>query len=192
MALENYESVAERIEKWWNLNPMGRVATDIIYQDGSRYIIRADLYRDKDDLIPYATDFAEEIRSNTNRFPLENACTSALGRAMHTGGLSKFSEGVPRPSLEEMKRVERLQLVPEMQGEATITTRSEDHWTLPTALQAVGAALMTGTQPEEAPLCKHGHMVWKEGVNSRTNKPYKGWVCSEKSRESQCEARWQR
>ena len=43
MALENYESVAERIEKWWNLNPLGRVATEIIYQDGSRYIIRADL-----------------------------------------------------------------------------------------------------------------------------------------------------
>jgi hypothetical protein len=105
--LEGYETVAERIEKFWNHYPNGRIASYIVFQDGTRYIIQTDLYRDINDPLPFATDYAEEIRSSANRFPVENCSTSSIGRSLHTGGLSKFSEGTNRPSLEEMKRVER-------------------------------------------------------------------------------------
>jgi hypothetical protein len=77
MILENYESVAERIEKFWNhYVGIGRIDTELVYQDGTRYIVKAYGYRETTDLVPYATGWAEEIRSNTNRHPIENAETS--------------------------------------------------------------------------------------------------------------------
>ena len=105
--LDGYESVAERIEKFWVKYPNGRIEVNIVFQDGTRYIVQTDIYKDITDSLPFATDFAEEIRSSANRFPLENCSTSSIGRSLHTGGLSKFSENQNRPSFEEMKRVER-------------------------------------------------------------------------------------
>ena len=183
--LENYESVAERIEKFWIHYPMGRIDSKLVHQDGNRYIIQTDLYRDTQDMIPYATDFAEEIRSSSNRFPLENCVTSSIGRALHTGGISKFSENANRPSFEEMRRV-GLSVVPEPTASVT-TTVERDPWSFGAALDNVGHELTTPTAILDVPSCQHGPMAFKEGVNG---KPYKGFVCTQTNRNFQCPARW--
>jgi hypothetical protein len=185
-ALEGYESVAERLEKFWTLYPAGRVSVEIVYQDGQRYIVKSDLYRDINDLIPFATDYAEEIRSNANRFPLENASTSAIGRSMHSGGLSKFSEGIARPSFEEMRRV-NLSVVPTAEVGVTVT-EARDPWSFDAALDSAVNQIISGDAPSEAPLCSHGHRIWKEGESARGK--YAGWVCSEKNKATQCKAEW--
>ena len=185
-SLEGYESVAERIEKWWMHYPMGRIDSKLIYQDGNRYIVQTDLYRDVQDLIPFATDFAEEIRSSSNRFPMENCVTSSIGRALHTGGISKFSENANRPSFEEMRRV-GLSVVPEPTG---AITEARDPWSFGAALDNVGGELVTPTAILNVASCQHGPMAFKEGVNGKTGKPYKGFVCTEKNRDFQCPARW--
>lgn len=184
--LEGYESVAERIEKFWILYPSGRICTEVVYQDGQRYIIKCDLYRDINDLIPFATDFAEEIRSNSNRFPLENASTSAIGRSLHTSGLSKFSEGIARPSFEEMRRV-NLSVVPAETSPAPVT-EDRDYWSFGSALDSTVNQIVSGESPAEAPMCLHGHMIWKEGESARGK--YAGWVCTEKIKANQCKAQW--
>jgi hypothetical protein len=180
-ALEGYESVAERLEKFWNLYPAGRISTEIVYQDGQRYIVKSDLYRDIDDLIPFATDYAEEIRTSANRFPLENASTSSIGRSLHTGGLSKFSDGIERPSFEEMRRV-NLSVVPPTEPEA------RDPWSFGSAVDSTVNAIVAGEAPSEAPMCQHGHRIWKTGESARGK--YAGWVCSEKNKANQCKAQW--
>ena len=185
-ALEGYESVAERLEKFWNLYPSGRVSVEIVYQDGQRYIVKSDLYRDIDDLIPFATDYAEEIRSNANKFPLENASTSAIGRSMHSGGLSKFSDGIARPSFEEMRRV-NLSIVPTAEVGMTVT-EVRDPWSFGAAIDSTVNQVIAGEAPSEAPLCAHGHRIWKEGESARGK--YAGWVCSEKNKANQCKAEW--
>ena len=185
-ALEGYESVAERLEKFWNLYPSGRVSVEIVYQDGQRYIVKSDLYRDIDDLIPFATDYAEEIRSNANKFPLENASTSAIGRSMHSGGLSKFSDGIARPSFEEMRRV-NLSVVPTAEVGVTVT-EVRDPWSFGAAIDSTVNQVIAGEAPSEAPLCAHGHRIWKEGESARGK--YAGWVCSEKNKANQCKAEW--
>jgi hypothetical protein len=185
-ALEGYESVAERLEKFWNLYPSGRVSVEIVYQDGQRYIVKSDLYRDIDDLIPFATDYAEEIRSNANKFPLENASTSAIGRSMHSGGLSKFSDGIARPSFEEMRRV-NLSVVPTAEVGMTVT-EVRDPWSFGAAIDSTVNQVIAGEAPSEAPLCAHGHRIWKEGESARGK--YAGWVCSEKNKANQCKAEW--
>ena len=183
-ALEGYESVAERLEKFWNLYPSGRVSVEIVYQDGQRYIVKSDLYRDINDLIPFATDYAEEIRTSANRFPLENASTSAIGRSLHTGGLSKFSDGIARPSFEEMRRV-NLAVVPNAEEAAS---EARDPWSFGSAVDATVNAIVAGETPSEAPLCNHVHRRWLEGENNRGK--YAGWVCSEKNKANQCKAEW--
>ena len=183
-ALEGYESVAERLEKFWNMYAAGRISTEIVYQDGQRYIVKSDLYRDINDLIPFATDYAEEIRTSANRFPLENASTSAIGRSLHTGGLSKFSDGIARPSFEEMRRV-NLSVVQSTESEVT---EARDPWSFGSAVDSTVNAIIAGEAPSEAPLCAHGHRIWKEGESARGK--YAGWVCSEKNKANQCKAEW--
>jgi len=169
--LEGYESVAERIEKFWVKYPNGRIDVKIVFQDGTRYIVQTDIYKDVADALPFATDFAEEIRSSANRFPLENCSTSSIGRSLHTGGLSKFSENQNRPSFEEMKRVERPVVATPKQD---LPNGSYDPWDMTQAVAEVGG-ILTGRS------CFHGVMIRKEGV-SKAGKAYKGWVCPDNNR----------
>jgi hypothetical protein len=171
LPLEGYETVAERIEKFWAKYPNGRIDVKIVFQDGTRYIIQTDIYKDLGDALPFATDFAEEIRSSANRFPLENCSTSSIGRALHTGGLSKFSENQNRPSLEEMRRVERPVVTAPKEA---IPNGSYDPWDMTTAVAEIGE-ILTGRS------CVHGVMIRKEGVG-KTGKPYKGYVCPDNVR----------
>jgi hypothetical protein len=169
--LENYETVAERIEKFWVKYPNGRIDVKIVFQDGTRYIIQTDIYKDSGDALPFATDYAEEIRSTANRFPLENCSTSSIGRSLHTGGLSKFSENQNRPSLEEMKRVERPVVTAPKEA---IPNGSYDPWDMTKAVAEIGE-ILTGRS------CSHGVMIRKEGVG-KTGRPFKGYVCPDNNR----------
>ena len=188
--LENYESVAERIEKFWIHYPNGRIDTKLVYQDGTRYIVQTDLYRDVQDMIPFATDYAEEIRSSSNRFPMENCATSSIGRSLHTGGISKFSENANRPSFEEMRRV-GLSVVPPVGAVTMTVTEERDPWSFGAAIENVGTALVTPTAVLDVPSCQHGPMAFKEGVG-KTGKPYKGFVCTQTNRDFQCPPRWEK
>lgn len=43
-----------------------------------------------------------------------------------------------------------------------------------------------------APVCAHGTRVWKEGISSKNNKPWKMWACPSQDRNAQCEPSWVR
>ena len=179
--LEGYEPVAERIEKFWLLYPTGRISTILITDEPTRFVVRCDLYREADDLIPFANDYAEEIRSSSgvNRTSaLENCVTSAIGRACHTGGISKYSEGVPRPSFEEMRHLSVVQDAPR-----------NDPWTGKEIIEEIAVALAGQVFNPDAPTCQHGSMIRKDGVNGKGH-PYAGWVCISKDRGFQCPAKW--
>jgi hypothetical protein len=171
LPLEGYETVAERIEKFWAKYPNGRIDVQLIHHTGDRYIVQTAIYKDMSDTSPFATDFAEEIRSTANRFPLENCSTSSIGRALHTGGLSKFSENQNRPSLEEMRRVERPVVTAPKEA---IPNGSYDPWDMTKAVAEIGE-ILTGRS------CVHGVMIPKSGVG-KTGKPYKGHVCPDNVR----------
>jgi hypothetical protein len=114
-----------------------------------------------------------------NKFPLENCTTSAIGRSLHTGSISKFSEGIPRPSAEEMRRV-NLTVVP--------PAKNEDFASFGESLDGLVEQVLTNTQPGESPQCSHGYMLAKSGINAKTGKPYSGYVCGSKT--NTCKAIW--
>jgi hypothetical protein len=95
--------------------------------------------------VPFATGYAEEIRSNANRHPIENAETSAIGRMLHAAGISKFSDGIARPSLEEMRSYEnKLSVVPPLAEVAMTVKEVRDPWSLTDAIEATEPAIIGG------------------------------------------------
>ena len=111
----DYAEVAERLPLFWKDCPRGRIVTELIVDDGTRIVMRADLYADIADPVPTTTGWAEEIRGSSmvnKTSAMENTETSCVGRALAN---YQFQGSKKRASLEEMVKVYR-------QGEQPQTT----------------------------------------------------------------------
>ena len=117
MALEDYEPVAVRLDRWLTAHPGTQVLTELLTTPGAdTCVFKATLTVDG---VIVATGHAEEIRGagNVNRTShVENCETSAIGRALANAGAAGSSLE-KRPSREEMAKVQRVT----QQGETTIT-----------------------------------------------------------------------
>lgn len=111
--LEDYETVEERIRRFYSDNPDGRIVAYDLTSEEDRakkiWVVRAQVFIDHDDQhanCPKASGLAFEIEgtSGANQTSaLENAETSAIGRALANAGYS----GNKRASREEMAKVQR-------------------------------------------------------------------------------------
>ena len=111
MSIEDYEPVASRLARFWAAHPDGRIITRLDTFEGDRVIAQCDVYFDRDDLRPVATDFAEELRGSNNvnkTSHIENALTSATGRALADCNFASSDDWNKRPSREEMQKVQRM------------------------------------------------------------------------------------
>jgi hypothetical protein len=208
--LANYETVDERLEKFWKAYPDGRIATEIELISDDRCIVKAYIYKTFLDGVAFATGIAEERSSdrgvNSTSF-VENCESSAIGRALHTGGISKHSDGKPRPSREEMAKVERLSAkdIAKAKEVPSFKTKEEalaaDPWSNepiygdPKQPEAISAAeaianvqnILGGTNAEG---CVHGDMAWKEG--EKNGRAWGGFFCTYAPRtgEAKCSTVW--
>jgi hypothetical protein len=122
MSIEDYEPVASRLARFWEKHPEGRVITKLITFEGDRVIVQADIYVDREDDRPIATDFAEELRGSNNvnkTSHIENAATSAIGRALADCSFASSTDWTKRPSREEMSKVQRMTTRPSEGGSIT-------------------------------------------------------------------------
>jgi hypothetical protein len=107
--LDNYEPVADRIAKFWEKYPEGRLHTEIVLINETEIVIKASAYTNREDARPAAIDFAQETRGSSNinkQSFIENCSTSALGRVLATLNFQPKRDGKAlRPSREEMTRV---------------------------------------------------------------------------------------
>lgn len=107
--LDNYEPVADRIAKFWDKYPNGRLHTEIVLINETEVVIKASAYTDREDTRPASIDFAQETRGSSNinkQSFIENCATSALGRVLATLNFQPKKDGkAVRPSREEMKAV---------------------------------------------------------------------------------------
>ena len=125
----DYASVQERLPLFWKDCPRGRINTEIVTDDGTRIIVRADLYADITDAVPTTTGFAEEVRGSSmvnKTSAIENCETSAIGRALAN---YQYQGSTKRASLEEMVKVYR-------QGEQPQTTTNAT----PARTQSLGSS----------------------------------------------------
>ena len=198
--LEDYEPVEERLSKWWKENEDGRVATELISFSNGQYIVQAYLYRTYLDSVAYATGLAEEKitdRGVNATSALENCETSAIGRALAN---ANYAAKGKRPSREEMTKVVQhpvpLVVVPEVDaasfastweiyGDKAVKEPSPAKKAMELLKQELGAKPVP-----VAPMCQHGEMQRKIGVNAKGE--YSGWVCANNGapRAQQCPAQW--
>jgi hypothetical protein len=111
--LEDYETVEERIRRFYEDNPDGRIISYELTSKADRakgyWVVRAQVFLDHGDqhtANPKASGLAYEIEGTAGAnktSALENAETSAIGRALANAGYS----GNKRASREEMEKVAR-------------------------------------------------------------------------------------
>ena len=135
--LDNYEPVADRIAKFWEKYPTGRLHTEIVLINETEIVIKASAFTDREDARPAAIDFAQETRNssqiNRQNF-IENCSTSALGRVLATLNFQPKRDGkAVRPSREEMQRVE---------PQVTVSKQTARNW-------SAEATVLVGTQDVE-------------------------------------------
>jgi hypothetical protein len=207
--LSNYETVEDRLIKFWKDYPDGRIATELVEWSAGRFIVKALVYRTEADAQAWATGLAFEMvtdRGVNATSALENCETSAIGRALANAGYAAKGK---RASREEMAKVVTGQ-TRTVQVAAHIDSRSPNAWgesyeasepiSLGEGVKIVSNALAEPVAPtpmpnEEVPTCNHMNgkatRALKTGV-SKAGKPYYGWVCQSHVKESQCEAIWYR
>lgn len=101
--LEDYETVADRIKRFYADHKDGRITTKLVTDTDVKVVMKAYLYIGE---VLVATGYAEEVRGkgmvNTTS-AMENCETSAVGRALANANYA----GDKRASREEMEKVNR-------------------------------------------------------------------------------------
>ena len=165
--LSNYETVDERLHKWWKEYPDGRLETEIVEASNTRFIVFCKLFKTEADTKPCSTGLALETISDRGvnaNFALPNAETSAIGRALANAG---FSAKGKRPSREEMAAVNS------KSETFTVENKLEDpvQWNTTDWVAAVPEA------PKRPIDCCDSGMALKQGFSKTTKKPFYGYVC---------------
>ena len=190
--LSQYETVEERLVKFWKENPDGRIDTELIEATATRFIVRATIFRTEADARHWTSGLAFEHISDrgvNSTSALENCETSAIGRALANAGYATKGK---RASREEMSKVQNKW--EKKVADFIPVEKPSDPWTIeqkpvPVDLTAALTELNNGIKPEEIPMCKHGARKQQQGVG-KTNNPYFGYVCTAPQNQGQCPAIW--
>jgi hypothetical protein len=167
--LSNYEDVNSRIRRFQVAYPVGRIVTDVIQFNAEKghVLISAQIYREHEDTLPAAVDYAfgdaSTFNASMRKFYVEDTVTSAIGRA-----LSLVLETTHKPTVQDMARAKLAEPKPE---KYIPVVKEDDPWTIKTvampitAEQAVATVkeIIGGTTDKDVPRCEHGEMIWKTG-----------------------------
>ena len=180
--LSNYEDVNSRIRRFQVAYPVGRIVTDVIQFNAEKghVLISAQIYREHEDTLPAAVDYAfgdsSTFNASMRKFYVEDTVTSAIGRA-----LSLVLETTHKPTVQDMARTKLAEPRPE---KYIPVVKEDDPWTIKTVAmpitseQAVETVkdIIGGTTDKDAPRCRHGEMYWKHGT-TKAGKPWGHFKC---------------
>jgi hypothetical protein len=197
--LDNYEGVADRIKRFWATYPTGKIHTSIMDVDIKQgyILIECRIYKNYEDEQPAGIDYAfgnvATYNVNMKKWFVEDTVTSAIGRC---AGLVLGTD--TRPTQENMRQVESVpvayvnepveDLWAQPFGEVTVTATREAGFTTAGDAIAEIKSQLGGVQVAAAPICAHGHMVWRSG--DKGGKAWGGYMCVEKNKAKQCSPRW--
>ena len=180
--LEDYETVEERLIKYWKDHPDGQIHTRLLNQDSGRFIVIAEIYRTEADSRPWTTGLAEETvqgRGVNATSALENCETSAIGRALANAGYATKGKRASREEMTKVATIKKTESIidetkakmAQTSGEYIPVVKEDDPWTIkpatmpPTMGEAVATVkeIIGGQTEKDIPRCPHGEMIWKTG-----------------------------
>ena len=193
--LEDYETVEERLIKFWKDHPDGRIETELIESSGSRFIVHARIFRTEVDSRYWCSGLAEETvqgRGVNSTSALENCETSAIGRALANAGYATKGKRASREEMTKVATVKKTEAIidqtkakmAQTSGEYIPVVKEEDPWTIkpatmpPTMEEAVATVkeIIGGQTEKDIPRCPHGEMFWKTGT-TKAGKPWGHFKC---------------
>jgi len=193
--LENYETANDTIIRFRKEHPTGRVVTSIqdAQFDKGWVIIKAEVFREYEDLVPSAVDFAygnvATLPKNMQKWFVEDCSTSAISRA-----IKLLSPSASRPSREDMARVEYeptpSQSEDDLWATLTITKTESDIGAEPLGNMLTLVKEKAELSPAQSPYCRHGEMQLKHSKPD-SSKKWSGWFCKAARGTEQCPVLWQ-
>ena len=194
--LDDYETVEERLIKFWKDHAEGRIITTLLSGTSSQFIVRAKLYKDGSDTI-WTTGLAEETvqgRGVNSTNALENCETSAIGRALANAGYATKGKRASRSEMSKVVAQANTQQViadtkarlAETAKEYVPVAKEDDPWTIrdakpaSTVDEAVAMVkdIIGGQTERDIPNCKCGKpMSWRTG-QGKNNKPWGHFACT--------------
>ena len=195
--LDDYETVEERLIKFWKDNPQGRVFTRLLESSTNRFIVEAAIFRSHEDSQPWATGLAEETvqgRGVNATSALENCETSAIGRALANAGYATKGKRASREEMSKVKvKADTESLIADTKAKMAQTSKEyvpvakeDDPWTIREAAPAATVDeavamvkdIIGGQTQRDIPVCKCGkEMAWKTGIG-KNKKPWGHFKCS--------------
>jgi len=207
--LDDYETVEDRLAKFWAEYPDGQIHTKLIEHTPSRFIVEASIFRTEADPRPWTTGLAEETvqaRGVNATSALENCETSAIGRSLANAGYAAKGKRASRTEMEKVVRsktdLEQIKVfkplpkpieIPEgkplpnepetvIWDEVEVKAVDEQVDFMQTLQESLNAEVIDMK-------CKHGAMISKRGT-SKTGRAYYGYVCAASPKSEQCEPVW--
>ena len=193
--LEDYETVEERLIKFWKDHPDGQIHTKVIDYTSGRFIVEASIYRTEADARPWTTGLAEETvqgRGVNATSALENCETSAIGRALANAGYATKGKRASREEMTKVATIKKTEAIIDetkakmaaTSGEYIPVVKEDDPWTIkpstmpPTMAEAVSTVkeIIGGQTEKDIPKRQHGDMIWKTGT-SKAGKPWGHFKC---------------
>jgi len=206
--LADYETVEDRLVKFWEGYPDGRIETELLIEDSTHgYIVKARIFRNSTDTRFWASGLAQENvteKGVNSTSALENCETSAIGRALANAG---FAPKGKRASREEMAKVKQGETVRHL---AEVEKKVEAGWS---AATAIGRTIANVANREEMPEaitpkldswdvpftaedeqvsnpdaeCEHGNRTWRTAKDNS----WGSWFCpTPKGPSGQCQPIW--
>jgi hypothetical protein len=198
--LDDYETVEERLIKYWKEHPDGQIHTRLVEATATRFIVEASIFRTEADNRPWTTGLAEETvqgRGVNATSALENCETSAIGRALANAGYATKGK---RASREEMSKVavkantegviaQAKAKMADTAKEYVPISKEDDPWTIREAApastvdEAVAMVkdIIGGQTEKDIPKCTkchdHKEMTWRTGISGKTKKPWGNFSC---------------
>jgi len=174
--LGNYVEVADRLREWYEKNPTARIVTTIVDQSEKRVTVKAEVFRKADDVLPAGVGHSALSIPGTTPYTkgaeLENAETSAIGRALVAAGLP--SKKIASADEVRSKRSEGSADAVIAQAATSIFSETETVVLAANPVAKIGAELAAGRCPV------HGRdWAFKEGT-SKAGKAYAFWSCGAK------------
>lgn len=203
--LDNYEASRERLERWLENFPLGRIETRIVEFSAEKgyVLVEAKAFRNYDDVLPAGVDYAHgyvgAYQQNMKRWFVEDTVTSAIMRVQQL-----VMGGAERSTKEIMEQVDRTP------AKIANAEKDYDYWTTKfgevpshksaaeaeqSGIPSLGSSMdeiakqLGGELIKEAPQCSHGHMIWKQSHDGAP-KAWGGYFCTERTKATQCKPNW--